>query len=247
MVTKVTLPSRGIPYNVDGKNWLPNGECLVSSITVKDIKTYSNKALDPHDKASLLIFNTCFFGDLKPDDLILADQFFLLIKIRAISYGNKYPFQLMCSACETQFKHEIDIERTMSYKELADGWEEPFAAQLPVSGHTVQLRLLRGADERAISAKVKKSQQKGNADSGAKMGLALAQAIVTVNGETVTGLTSQAFVENLAMRDCQAIEEAVGQNSCGYDPEFDVQCSSCGFNQTVRLPFGPDFFRAVDS
>jgi len=247
LVTPVTLPSRGIPYNVGGKNWLPEGKCLVSSMTVKDVKMYANKALDPHDKASLLLFNTCLFGELKPDDLILADQFFLLIKVRAISYGNKYPFQMMCSACDTQFKHEIDIERTMGYKELSDEWEEPFKVQLPVSQHIVELRLLRGADERAISSKVKKSKQQGGGEAGAKLGLALAQAIMTVNGETLTGLAAQAFVEKLAMRDCQAIEDTIDENSCGYDPEFEVPCSECGFNQMVRLPFGPDFFRATDS
>jgi hypothetical protein len=247
LVTPVVLPSRGFPYVVDGKAYVPDGRVLISSMTVADEKMYSNKGIDPYDKAALLLHRTCDLVEAKPDDLLLSDQFFLLIKIRALSYGNRYGFQVMCENCDTQFRHELNIETDMPCH-VVETWEEPFVVQLPVSGKLVGCRFLRGADQRVIGKQVKQQHLKAvSRQDSPQFGLLLSRSITTIDGDPVDGAGVQLFIDKLAVCDRAAITEEINERSPGFDPEIEVSCPECGFSHRMVVPYGPEFFRATGS
>jgi len=244
MVTAIPLPSRGIPYN--GK--LPDGRVLISSMTVADEKMMAARTSNTADKTNILFNRATDLGEVKPDELLLADRFYLLLKLRSLSYGSNYAFQCVCEECSTQFRHTVNLETSLKEKVLPDGWEEPFAVELPGTGRVVGCRLLRGKDERAIAALVKKKQQRDIADPGhPSYALLLARTVVTIDGEDVTEMPALQFTENLPVRDRMAITDTINAQSPGYDPELEIECPNCGFINEAVLPMSTEFFRPKHS
>lgn len=244
MITPITLPSMGIPY--EGK--MPEGRVLISSMTAADEKMFAAKATTSADKTTILFSRACDLGQTTPDEMVLGDRFFLLMKIRSLSYGNKYGFQSRCGDCDTQFRHEIDLERELSVTVLDESWEEPFTVDLPITGRILTCRLLRGKDERHIQSSTKRQHQKNIHDPGnPAFTMMIARHIVTINGDPVTEMPALKFTESLPVGDRQALTNAVNVHSPGFDPELEIECPHCGYISEVVLPMSTEFFRPKHS
>ncbi len=243
-VTPIALPSRGLPY--EGK--VPDGRVSISAITVAEEKMLANKGATAEDKTNVLLHRTCDLGGVTPDDLVLGDRFFLLLKLRSLSIGNRYGFQVKCSECGTQFRHEMDLERDMELKVLADDWREPFEVLLPVRGYTLDCRLLRGKDERAIAKQVSRQHQRLVGEpSNSSYSLLLARhlvAITTPEGrEEAREIPALKLVESLVTRDRMALSNAIDAASPGFDPELEITCQGCGYVSSIAFPASDEFFR----
>lgn len=244
MVTTITLPSLGMPYVKDGVDRMPGGKVLISSMTASEEKIMANKGQIASDKTNILLTRACDLGSVAPDELILADRFYLLIKLRSISYGNVYGVQIVCEGCDTQFRHEVDLERDLQVKVADEEWAEPFTVTLPMTKRLLSLRLLRGSDERSIDQQIKRKHQKNIHEPGNPgYTLLLAKHITAIDGEDMRGPGALNFVEKMPVRDRTALTDAISANSPGIDPEMEFLCPNCGYTNEAVLPMSAEFFR----
>lgn len=241
MVQPINLPSKGLPY---GGN-LPGGKVFISAITTKEEKIFTAGASSGDDKMDYL-FNTCvdLGKELTTARLVLPDRFFLLISLRALSYGNKYGFQFRCEGCNHQFRYEMNIIKDLEYTEVPDDWSEPFYVTLPMSGKRVGLCLLRGKDEKEIAQVVDKKSQSAVAEVGSpSYSLTMSRPIVEVDGQALDPMKALAFYEGLVALDGIAIRDKIAKSGFGYNPEVNIVCPSCGFRNYDMLPVDTEFFR----
>ena len=153
-ITEVTLPTLGIPYYLPDKSLLfPSGNIRISAMTVAEEKMMTQKNADPSKKMCQLLARVCELKGMKAENLLVADQFFLLLKVRSLSYGNVYGFQQRCDDCGHQWRHELNLETDLTLNMADEEWQEPFSVDLPVSGKNVKYRLLRAVDEIELNTK----------------------------------------------------------------------------------------------
>lgn len=237
-ITEVPLPTLGKPYK-DAKGGLvfPSGSVRISSMTVAEEKMMAQKTGDASRKINSLLAKVCDLRGMRPDQLLVCDQFYLLMKVRSVSYGNKYGFQFRCEDCKHQWNHEINLETDIPISVVDDEWNEPFILELP-SGKVIHYRLLRSLDE--IELNNRKIKDESNDPTFVSM---LARSIISVDGQTLTGRTAEAWLEKQSVRDRGALTASIDSNTPGYTGRIQVECPSCGYRHEAVVPMTSDFFR----
>lgn len=251
--TSVELPSHGFPY--DDK--LPDGEVTVAPMTSQEEKVLAGSGPQAALRAMDILIDRCVPKlrevGLKASDLVVGDRFFLMMVIRAVTYGAQYQFQLTCPSCSQRFLHTLEVPDDFTIYKLPDGFREPFMVELPVCKGTLGLRLLRGKDEHEIIKymdRVYKNVDRRLAGDPA-FTYRLSRQIESIGSEKGTLSRSDKgaddkileFVEHLHARDTAAIRQALSDNDCGPDPEVSTECPRCGQPLDTSLPYSAEFFR----
>lgn len=245
LVEEVTLPSRGVRYG--GK--LPGGLVRVGGITLKEEKILAGNAANPERKVNLILQNCVDLGpSMTHAELLVSDRQYLLFKVRQISYGPLYGWQHQCGGCKKSFRVEIDL-RNFAAKVLEDTDVEPFYVDLPIRGHRLGLRTLRGSDEEAISQFIGAMGDKANLDSDGDPSYyhRLAMSIESVDGEPMKALANAVkYLTNpqLESADSFTIRDAIDQNDCGLEMKMAITCAYCGNHEAdAGIPLSAEFFR----
>lgn len=246
------LPSLGLPYG----DLVPEGKVFISAITTKEQKIFTGAASSGQDKLSLLFSRTCDLGPLDPNDLVIEDRFYLLLNLRALTYGNDYGFPYMCSNCSKQQRYAFKVPGDLKLTKAPDGdtpnefgemvpqWEEPFYADLKVAKKRVGLRLLRAKDEGEINKLVKRKREQAVVEAGdPAYTMTMSRHIVSVEDQNVSQMAALQFFESLVGMDGNIIQQAIDDNSFGYDSEIEIRCDSCGYESKIILPVTEEFFR----
>jgi len=171
--------------------------------------------------------------------VLVGDRFFVLLRIRAESYGEDFAFDVRCERCEEKVPWEFQLS-DLVVKELSKESRERFVAgnrfdvEIPGAGRRAVFRLLTGADERRIAQLSKARRQ-------APFSTMLDFRLVEIEGvEDVKA--RRAFFEGLSLGAIPELLSAFDEVDCGVDTDIEVECQECGEIQTVTLPFGPTFF-----
>ena len=182
------------------------------------------------------------FGE-RPMDwnrVLQGDRFYALLKIREATYGPLYSFAVSCpvDACRARIDWELDLNdlpvRVLSEESRAaflDG--NRFPVTLPDAGNRAWFKLFTGADERRLPV-LKKAA--GDRFLSAMLGMRL----VEIQG--VDPKDKRRFLEDLSMRDADALVDAFDRADCGVDTALEVECSECFGKAEVELPFDKTFF-----
>jgi hypothetical protein len=180
--------------------------------------------------------------------VLLGDRTYVLIQIRIATYGKVYSFPVKCSSCGEGFEWDIDLETDLKYqtypaeslRKYAEG-ENRFAGKLP-DGKKFWFKLTNGMDERESAKRLK--QKKDEAVT-----VSLSERITEIEGIGTSKQQIRAYLEDLDMGDGSGgvdalydIVDMLDEADGGYDTDIEVECSECGGEQTVRLPFGADFW-----
>lgn len=262
---KFRLPSLGKAYG----DLLPDGEIEIFAMKTTEEKLFTGltKAQDFENVIDTLIARcTSLPKELKPADLLTGDRVFLMMFMRAVSYGNYYGFQARCGmdSCHHKWDQTIDLTRDLEIKELdaCEPFEDPFEIELPDSNDRVKLRLFRGRDERRVLDYVDRQSRKVDirkqGDPAYLYRLALHVVGVvsedpkrTFGGEgTDPGETladALVWVEKLVAPDSSAIREELEARTPGIVLSVEYDCPRCGENQTMPLPVSASFFRTAPS
>ncbi len=237
-LTEVQLPSKGIFYG----DKLPDGLVQIEPMGTKQEKLFTT------GKSGIAVLNKiykdCIPLPFSHKDLILGDRLFLLLQLRAISYDNNYEYPYACEECGEKNWGKIDLFK-MPIKSANDSTEVHFNAELPLTGKTLQLRLLTGADEESVTryGKQMKSKIKGMI-GGIEHTYRLARRLVTIDGEKVGIQEAMRFVEELKGKDSMAIQDALAANDIGPVTDVEPECESCNYaNGPFTLPLSSEFFR----
>lgn len=195
--------------------------------------------------------------EFDPLDLYIGDRVFLMINIRAASYGTKYNFTSQCPSCNAKAPFEVDLTTDLEIQELQDDYDDPFTVTLPHSQDVVTMKLFRGREERRVIQFVEGLQKKGNVqqlgDPAYVYRLALhinsvesADEKRRVNPGSPKDIMAQAirYIENLDAPDSSAVREEIDSRTPGIILAVNLDCRSCGNNWDTSMPMSADFFRS---
>ena len=240
--TMLELPSRGVLYG----NKLPGGTVEVLPITVSVEKSIAGSRGSFANLLDVMISKCVVTDVLSPDEWLVNDAFYLMLMLRAYSYGSEYQVSLQCDSCRGTTNKVLHIPDDFDVTYLDSDAVEPFYEDLPVSDVRVGFRLLRRSDEREIAKFVRRKESRGYVESGVDEGYVqrIARCIVSLNGEGVEiGSELCDWVENLHARDSLALRDAIEDAGPGVDTSFWYECVRCGVENEETMPFGPQFFR----
>ena len=242
----VDLPSRGQYY--------PDGHPLHNQETV-EIKIMTAKEEDILADQNLmkkgltidrLLRNVIVNRSINPDDLLIGDKNAILVATRIGGYGPEYDTKVICPVCYAHGKHEFDLsEVKINFQEnLEEVGVRPsgagtFFVTTPRTNVEVELRLLNGRDEKTLLDNEER-RKKQNLPAQALTDQ-LRIIIKSVGGQEDRQIVNQ-FVESLPASDSRHLRTVYQKCTPGVEMKEHYECSECGANSEIDVPFTTDFF-----
>lgn len=215
--TDIDLPSKGKFYS--GK------------VKVRPVKFEDEKALASAKSSSIntkdILLSRCVEG-VSPSDMLLIDKLAILIRLRAISYGQTYTAITICPACNEENELNINLLE-LPINQIPDNFTNPTEITLPITKKKVIVRLPTGADEDHIASQENLLEN-------------LWRFVMSVEGNPDKTVINK-FLNHpkMPVRDIRAILNALAPEY-GVSLKFKYKCSSCKTISVVDAPIGADFF-----
>lgn len=260
----LSLPSRGEFYlHPDSKEPLiPDGKISIRRMDFEEENVMSSAGIDFIDRLNAIIENCaklpCDPKVFKHTNLLVADRMAIVFMNRTLTFGAGYNFTYRCRGCASTNRAAIDIFKDfdevtpeiirskLDEKDPPEVLEEPWTIRMPDTNYLLQLRLMRGLDEREVFARAKKARMQTTATAGdPSTAMAIVKQIVTVNGEPPkAAVLMEKFVkEDLSPRDRAAIRISTDEREPGIDTRVYPSCSACGFSNQMNMPWDAEFFQ----
>ena len=237
----VKLPSLGLFYDQDT---VKDGYIELCPLSAREEKLIAGIRGNNVDDIIDTVLERCMKTKINSDELLITDRFYLLLMLRANSYGENYNVELTCGECGTEGKYTVKIPSDFDITEANPDAAYPFTVGLPDSGLTITYRLLTGKDQKEIKTAVDKDQKKGLAGQGDPAFIyTLAKHITAVNGKKLNLLVALQLVERLSAKDSRYLQETVDANTPGIIPTIRKKCNTCGKEIETGLPISAEFFR----
>lgn len=168
--------------------------------------------------------------------LTQADRFFILLKLRQVTHGDEYKFDLTCPNCEKRNAATIALS-SLPIKKMPTPFQRHYDIEVPSMSSdgidNVTFKITTGEDE----IKMQKMLEQ-NPDKLASINLAA--RIVSVNGETIRPLQ---YLQALPARILDKIRAKTQEVEGGVDTKLhDMECVSCRSGIVVDLPLQESFF-----
>lgn len=176
---------------------------------------------------------------VKTDDLLIGDLNAVMVASRILAYGKDYPIQVTCTSCDAKFDHVVDLsllETVGPADHIVDG---EYKLTLP-TGMDITFRLLTRGDERLIKGEVD-AMKKFNNSVDTDASTRLKYTITSVGGNRDNKFIRE-FADSMIVRDVRALRQEVKKVSPDVNFDLVVNCSECGEEIKVRMPFGANFF-----
>lgn len=180
-------------------------------------------------------------GDGQPNwsMVLVGDRFYTLLRIRALTFGEIYPFAAQCSSpeCRERFEWEINLSE-LPVKLLPESSKAALRAGSRLEtqldgGKRVWFKLLTGVDEARASKNLKNSRD------GALLA-ALGMRILEIEG--VAEKQKRAFLEDMDLDEMTSLLDRFDEADGGVETSIEIECPHCYSIQEVDLPFGRGFF-----
>lgn len=181
-----------------------------------------NKKINPINE----IIAKCVEG-VNTNELLDIDKLYLLLKIKEISYGPEYKFQLLCPACGVNANAVMPIS-DIPVKHIPDEIDDPREITLPVLKAKVKLRFLRSYDEPFFSKPDDFFQN-------------LYRLVISINDNKDPVFISK-VIKKLHIRDIKTIKNEINSRDYGVDTTFSFECPACSHKAIVNIPFDSNFF-----
>jgi hypothetical protein len=179
-------------------------------------------------------------GTLDWSKVLVADRFYTLLQIRALTFGDDYVFSVQCpsATCRERFEwvlnlQELPVVRLSDESKAAFKNGNRFETTLPRDGRKVWFRLLNGADEVRAAAALK-----ANRDGA----LLAALSVRIIEIENVPDHDRRKFLDEIEMADATALLDQFDAADGGVETDIEVECPVCLAVQDVQLPFERGFF-----
>ena len=240
------LPSGGALYQgyTDDREVL-KGHIRLRPMTIKEEEILSTPRFMKTGSATRLIIERCLDSDIDAKDILLYDSNFLLFRLRQISYGDKYKFEVTCSSrfCEQKYTHEVDISK-LNFEELDPDLREPIVVKLPHCGYTVKCIMPRMYHSEEIFMRSRK-RKKSTEDEDRRMIdtlMVTTEEILTPKGKPVPEVDWEEFFGAIIGLDSAELRAKTTFDT-GVDKLSDVFCPYCEAEFDSPIPIGPEFFR----
>ncbi len=239
----IELPSLGIFYD---PSIILNGGLEVRPLSVQEEKLIAGMNQANVDDVIDTILSRCLITTIDINDLLLSDRYYMLLMLRANSYGQEYNFTLTCGSCNVASKYSVNIPGDFTIKNPPENAKEPFEVLLPESKINLSFRLLRGRDEKIIRKHKDKENKKGFVAMGdPAYTYSLALPIVMVNNQTIDIMTAIQLIERLPVKDIAYFRQVIDENTPGVITTVTKNCNACGKELVADLPMTSEFFRPI--
>ena len=218
---EVTLPSKGKFYG----DACPTGNVKIRPLSFNDEKallSIQNKNADP----GALILSRCVTG-VDSMALVMMDKFFLIMKIREISYGDDYQVECRCSHCEASNPLQFILSQ-LEVKYVPEDILNPQEIDLPSLGKKAKVRLPRVYDEQYMA---KAEVMMDN----------LWRWVEEIDGNSKSTVISQ-VIPSLPAADILTLIKCVTNNEYGIETKARFTCDSCGNVNDIVIPITENFF-----
>tara|TARA_S200002703_G_scaffold157193_1_gene164470 strand:- start:2033 stop:2788 length:756 start_codon:yes stop_codon:yes gene_type:complete len=162
------------------------------------------------------------------DDLLSMDKMFLLMKVREVSYGETYDFNITCPSCKTDVKTSLILSENLNMNEVPDDLTDPREVELPKLKTKASVRFPRSREE--IFLKDSETVYKN-----------LYRFVISINDNSDPVFISKAL-KRMHLQDIKKLISEVTKGEYGIDPRFIFQCPSCGHEETMAVPMDVGFF-----
>jgi len=166
-------------------------------------------------------------SNISVSELYQPDKLYIMLKLREISYGDDYPVEITCPACNKDTKVQFKLS-SLKINYADDDFSDPVEVTLPVLKHKVGIRLPRVKDEQYFE-----TTDKALAN--------LWRFVEYVNEYDQKPLISK-FLEKLPLRDAHAVLNALSGKQFGVDTQVHFLCPSCNTKTRMEMPITSDFF-----
>jgi hypothetical protein len=246
----VELPSRGkyyqaIPGLRDGRVYIreysAQEEALLAHMNRDNVQLVLNEML-----------NNCMrLDNFTADNLTTEDAFYLLMWLRANSYGPTYDIEVTCPHrdCGHEDTYSINLsELTINYLTDEDA-KEPVTVVGPRTQIKFEINCMRRGTEvqaqrRAVQLKQMKGLYKGDIGDLLKRAYSITRVILPDGQETSDRLEIEELIlRYLPASDSLVIDQAIESFKHGVDVNVVLNCRNCQREIFTVVPPGPEFFR----
>ncbi|MEM3063591.1 MAG: hypothetical protein QW303_08645, partial [Nitrososphaerota archaeon] len=221
---EVQLPSRGKLYQ--GKLGELQGKILVYPVT---LRTQKSLLVDnPRDfKLSILLDSCTNLKELGFDykDLLVADEYFLFLVIRALTFGATVETFIQCVQCNNLSPVSINLDKidvkTWDNMDIT----EPFTIIL--DNINISMRFLKVQDQDVLLNVFLNMKTPDVGQVFDTMLLSLAKRLVSVDGQPKTEQEAYEFFSNIPIPMITQIDQELENKACGPDIMYKFNCSKC--------------------
>lgn len=241
------LPSKGVLYKDH------YGNEFDGTVTIRSMTTFEEKMRLGNQgfwKTMVNILNAVVTEpeDFNAEDLTLFDFYFMMYKMRTVSYGPIYKVQVTCPHCGKSMISKVNLD-ALDVQYLDETFREPFTiGPLPRSKRTLTCRFLRVTDSIANERKAR-DILRDHPDYIGDPDYILTRASEIIGSddrdEPFLPIEAQMFVESMDAMDSAYFQQAYNKKVDGFGMSMickDV-CESCNESFDFSLPFNSEFFR----
>lgn len=233
------LPSDGKLYNGMDPN-----------ITLRCMTTFEEKMRlggGSFCRTMINILNSCIIDPPEGFDagtLTDFDLWFLIYKLRVITYGPQYMIEASCSKCGKRFTAVADLD-SLKVTTLDDDYESKLSFTLPQSGDEIKIKFIQAKEVDEISEESARILSRSPEYYGDPEYLLLMEhQIDTVNGAKLTKMDLSKYVATMTGRDSAYFHRKVDQlGKYGIVESVSLSCEHCAGVDEYNLPFTGEFFR----
>lgn len=188
-----------------------------------------------------ILDNICELKD-KPgmkfvNDLLIVDQYFLMVQARILTYGNIYTFEVAhdkdmggCGA-KTTIRLELD---SLEFKGPENPAELESSVVLPKSGLKVVFKKNQGKDQPALL----KLAQRNSQDKVSQILQYRTKTILSPDGTEL----DKSIIKDIPAMDRKFLREYMNKSEGKAETELSTHCATCGELMKIEMPLGADFF-----
>jgi len=250
----VDLPSKGLFYPPEHP--LHGVETVeIRHMTAREEDILTSQALIRKGKAiDRMLQSVLINKNVQVRDLLIGDKNALTVAARVTGYGADYITKVTCPACSTEQQFDFDLaDPTLtgasfdreSINEHLDGVEmtetNTFLVELPKSNHTVELKMLTGADEERLSNFQNQKEKTGKSQTSTVLTDTLKSIITAVSGIKDRKQINQ-FVDNMPAMDSRYLRGIYQKLIPNIDMTQRFNCNTCDHEQDLEVPVTTDFF-----
>lgn len=235
-----TLPSNGRLYA--GMNIPAEVKLRAMSTLDEKIRLASN---NPFKTTPALVKNCIVGADFDTEDLKLFDLYFLMFKLREITYGSDYKVTVNCEHCNASNKVTVNLSE-LEVTSLDENDTEPFTITLPKSGDQLACKYLSCKDLNRLQNEVERIKLKDPTadESDVNFIPALCSRIVTINGEEWPAPKLTNYMQNMHAVDYNYFNKKYLSitNKPGINLNWVDTCEKCGMPLIFEVPILSEFF-----
>jgi len=219
MEIPLNLPSKCLPYVGIDKSKL-----TIRPFKGKDEKLISEMSGDNFEKKFLTVLKNVVQG-IEVEKLTLGDRLYITIWEAINSYSPEFTLKHTCDTCWQMSEFPVNLN-DLEIIELPDTYAQPYSLKLPVSGDTVNIRLLTVEDTIKLD---ELSKTIGNTW--------LHRFAITLNMPNLNIMQKVEYLENLSTKDLAEIRVFQDKFAHGPKMELKYECPKCGGVGIMPIPF----------